>query len=177
MNICLIGAGRIGIVHAIAISSEKNTILHSVVDVNQPAAEDLAKKYSAQVLTIDEAFSNEDIDAYIIASSTATHADLIEKCSEVGKPVFCEKPIDLSLKRAESCAELVEQSGIVCMLGFNRRFDPNMANLKSKVDSNVIGSIQSLVITSHDPAPPSICLLYTSPSPRDRTRSRMPSSA
>ncbi len=51
MNICLIGAGRIGIVHAIAISSEKNTILHSVVDVNQPAAEDLAKKYSAQVLT------------------------------------------------------------------------------------------------------------------------------
>ena len=51
-----------------------------------------------------------DIDAYIIASSTATHADLIEKCSEVGKPVFCEKPIDLSLERAESCAKLVEQS-------------------------------------------------------------------
>lgn len=162
MNICLIGAGRIGIVHAIAISSEKNTILHSVVDVNQPAAEDLAKKYSAQVLTIDEAFSNEDIDAYIIASSTATHADLIEKCSEVGKPVFCEKPIDLSLKRAESCAKLVEQTGIVCMLGFNRRFDPNMANLKSKVDSNVIGSIQSLVITSHDPAPPSMDYIQSS---------------
>jgi myo-inositol 2-dehydrogenase/D-chiro-inositol 1-dehydrogenase len=162
MNICLIGAGRIGIVHAIAIASEKNAILHSVVDVNQPAAEDLAKKYSAQVLTIDEAFSNEDIDAYIIASSTATHADLIEKCSEVGKPVFCEKPIDLSLKRAESCAKLVEQSGIVCMLGFNRRFDPNMANLKSKVDSNFIGSIQSLVITSHDPAPPSIDYIQSS---------------
>ena len=51
MNICLIGAGRIGIVHAIAIASEKNAILHSVVDVNQTAAEDLAKKYSAQVLT------------------------------------------------------------------------------------------------------------------------------
>ena len=162
MNICLIGGGRIGIVHAIAIASEKNAILHSVVDVNQPAAEDLAKKYSAQVLTIDEAFSNEDIDAYIIASSTATHADLIEKCSEVGKPVFCEKPIDLSLKRAESCAKLVEQSGIVCMLGFNRRFDPNMANLKSKVDSNFIGSIQSLVITSHDPAPPSIDYIQSS---------------
>lgn len=80
----------------------------------------------------------------------------------MGKPVFCEKPIDLSLKRAESCAKLVEQTGIVCMLGFNRRFDPNMANLKSKVDSNVIGSIQSLVITSHDPAPPSMDYIQSS---------------
>ena len=102
MKICLIGAGRIGIVHAIAIASEQNATLHSVVDVNQEAADSLAKKYSAEVLTIDEAFSNADIDAYIIASSTATHADLIEKCSQVGKPVFCEKPIDLSLDRAES---------------------------------------------------------------------------
>ena len=156
MKICLIGAGRIGIVHAIAIASEQNATLHSVVDVNQEAADSLAKKYSAEVLTIDEAFSNADIDAYIIASSTATHADLIEKCSQVGKPVFCEKPIDLSLDRAESCAKSVEQSGIVCMLGFNRRFDPNMACLKNKLDSNLIGSIQSLVITSHDPSPPSM---------------------
>ena len=63
MNICLIGAGRIGIVHAIAIASEKNAILHSVVDVNESAAESLAKEYSAKVLNINEAFSNIDIDA------------------------------------------------------------------------------------------------------------------
>ena len=154
MKICLIGAGRIGIVHAIAIASEKNAVLHSVVDVNHEAAMTLAKTYNAQVLSIDEAFSNVDIDAYIIASSTATHANLIERCSQIGKPVFCEKPIDLSLERAESCAKSVEQSGIVCMLGFNRRFDPNMASLKDKLDSNLIGSIQTLVITSHDPSPP-----------------------
>jgi Predicted dehydrogenases and related proteins len=119
MKICLIGAGRIGIVHAIAIESEQNATLHSVVDVNQEAASALAKKYNAKVLSVNEAFTIEDIDAYIIASSTATHADLIDKCSEVGKPVFCEKPIDLSLERAELCAKVIEKSGIVCMLGFN----------------------------------------------------------
>jgi myo-inositol 2-dehydrogenase/D-chiro-inositol 1-dehydrogenase len=154
MKICLIGAGRIGIVHAIAISSEKNTTLHSVVDLNQEAAKNLAQQYSAEVLSMEEAFGNTDIDAYIIASSTATHADLIDRCAQIGKPVFCEKPIDLSLERAESCAKSVEESGIVCMLGFNRRFDPHMASLKSKVDSNLIGHVQTLVITSHDPAPP-----------------------
>ncbi len=101
-------------------------------------------------------FENNEIDAFIIASSTSTHADLIEKCAKVGKPVFCEKPIDLSLDRALACAKAVEESGIVCMLGFNRRFDPHMASLKNKVDANVIGLIQSLIITSHDPEPPSM---------------------
>jgi len=156
MKICLIGAGRIGAVHAIAIASDENAKLHSVVDFHQEAAEKLAKKYNTITLSIDEAFENNEIDAFIIASSTSTHADLIEKCAKVGKPVFCEKPIDLSLDRALACAKAVEESGIVCMLGFNRRFDPHMASLKNKVDANAIGLIQSLIITSHDPEPPSM---------------------
>ena len=156
MRICLIGAGRIGTVHAIAIASEEGATLHSVVDLNREAAENLAAQYSAEVLSIDEVFINSEIDAFIIASSTATHADLIERCALVGKPVFCEKPIDLNLDRALSCAQIVKESGLVCMLGFNRRFDPHMASLKNKVDANVIGSIQSLIIISHDPEPPSM---------------------
>tara|TARA_B110000914_G_C15479674_1_gene454988 strand:+ start:583 stop:1563 length:981 start_codon:yes stop_codon:yes gene_type:complete len=156
MKICLIGAGRIGTVHAMAIAGDETAILHSVVDFDQEVAERLAQKYNAITLRLDEAFNNKEIDAFIIASSTATHADLVEKCAKAGKPVFCEKPIDLSLERALSCAKAVEESGIVCMLGFNRRFDPHMASLKSKVDANAIGSIQSLVITSHDPEPPSM---------------------
>ncbi len=156
MKICLIGAGRIGTVHAIAIASDESAVLHSVVDFHQEVADQLAKKYNAITLNLDEAFNNKEIDAFIIASSTPTHADLIEQCARIGKPVFCEKPIDLSLDRALSCAKAVEESGIVCMLGFNRRFDPHMASFKNKVDANVIGSIQSLIITSHDPEPPSM---------------------
>ncbi|MDP6727407.1 MAG: inositol 2-dehydrogenase [Gammaproteobacteria bacterium] len=156
MKVCLIGAGRIGAVHAIAIAGEATTTLHSVVDLHPEAAEHLAKKYNAIVLSLEQAFNNKQIDVFIIASSTASHADLIERCARAGKPVFCEKPIDLSLDRALSCAKVVKESGIVCMLGFNRRFDPHMASLKNKVDANVIGSIQSLIITSHDPEPPSM---------------------
>ena len=156
MKICLIGAGRIGAVHAIAIASDENAKLHSVVDFHQEAAEKLAKIYNAITLNLDEAFNIDEIEAFIIASSTSTHADLIERCAKVGKPVFCEKPIDLSLDRALACAKAVEESGIVCMLGFNRRFDPHMASLKNKVDAHAIGLIQSLIITSHDPEPPSM---------------------
>ena len=91
MKICLIGAGRIGAVHAIAIASDENANLHSVVDFHQESAEKLANKYNAITLSMDEAFENNEIDAFIIASSTSTHADLIEKCAKVGKPVFAHK--------------------------------------------------------------------------------------
>lgn len=156
MKICLIGAGRIGAVHAKAVATQEQATLYSVVDFNPHAAQQLSDKYNAKNQTLDQAFDDNTIDAFIIASSTATHADLIEKCAQVGKPVFCEKPIDLSLERALSCAKAVKESGIVCMLGFNRRFDPHMASLKSQIDAKIIGSIQSLLITSHDPEPPSM---------------------
>lgn len=156
MKICLIGAGRIGAVHAKAVATQEQATLYSVVDFNPHAAQQLSDKYNAKNQTLDQAFDDNTIDAFIIASSTATHADLIEKCAQVGKPIFCEKPIDLSLERALSCAKAVKESGIVCMLGFNRRFDPHMASLKSQIDAKIIGSIQSLLITSHDPEPPSM---------------------
>jgi myo-inositol 2-dehydrogenase/D-chiro-inositol 1-dehydrogenase len=156
VKICLIGAGRIGTVHAKAVATQEQATLYSVVDFNPHAAQQLSDKYNAKNQTLDQAFDDNTIDAFIIASSTATHADLIEKCAQVGKPIFCEKPIDLSLERALSCAKAVKESGIVCMLGFNRRFDPHMASLKSQIDAKIIGSIQSLLITSHDPEPPSM---------------------
>jgi myo-inositol 2-dehydrogenase/D-chiro-inositol 1-dehydrogenase len=151
VKICLIGA-----VHAKAVATQEQATLYSVVDFNPHAAQQLSDKYNAKNQTLDQAFDDNTIDAFIIASSTATHADLIEKCAQVGKPIFCEKPIDLSLERALSCAKAVKESGIVCMLGFNRRFDPHMASLKSQIDAKIIGSIQSLLITSHDPEPPSM---------------------
>ncbi|MBW5291099.1 MAG: Myo-inositol 2-dehydrogenase [Candidatus Ruthia sp. Asou_11_S2] len=162
LNICLIGAGRIGVVHAHAIATQQQAVLHSVVDFVPKVAQQLASQYKAKSLTLDEAFDDNAIDAYVIASSTSTHSDLIERCAKVNKPVFCEKPIDLDINRATACAEIVKASGITCMIGFNRRFDPHMASLKSKIDDNLIGSIQSLLINSRDPEPPVLDYIATS---------------
>ncbi len=154
LNICLIGAGRIGKVHALAVQKVEGARISHVVDVFTENAENLAKSLEAKVLTIDEAFSANDIDAYIIASSTDTHSPLLARCAEVGKPVFCEKPIDLDYAKASSCVEAVKKSGITCMLGFNRRFDPQFAHLKAQMDSGAIGQLETLIITSRDPSPP-----------------------
>lgn len=162
LNICLIGAGRIGVVHAHAIVTQQQATLHSVVDFLPKVAQQLAHQYKVKNLTLDEAFNDDTIDAYVIASSTSTHSDLIEGCAQVNKPVFCEKPIDLDVNRAKACAKIVKASGIICMIGFNRRFDPHIASLKNKIDDNLIGSIQSLLINSRDPEPPSLDYIASS---------------
>lgn len=150
----LIGAGRIGQVHAMAVQGVPGARITEVVDVFPEAAKKVADKFGAKVVTLDEIFASPNVDAYIIASSTDTHSPLLERCAAVGKPVFCEKPIDLSYERAEACSAAVKESGITCMLGFNRRFDPQFATLKQQMDKGVIGQLETLIITSRDPAPP-----------------------
>jgi myo-inositol 2-dehydrogenase/D-chiro-inositol 1-dehydrogenase len=161
-QLALIGAGRIGKVHALAIDSIKGVTISHVCDVHQPSAESLARQCDAAVANTDEVFSNTDIDAVIIASATDTHTPLIKQCAEAGKPVFCEKPLDLSLATAREAAEAIERSGILCGMGFNRRFDPQFSKLKQRVSDGDIGQLESLIIISRDPAPPPIEYIHVS---------------
>lgn len=153
-NFALIGAGRIGKVHAIAINAVANARIKSVCDVHTPSATALAEQYGANVAEIDDMFTDDSIDAVIIASATDTHTPLLKRCAEAGKPVFCEKPLDLSLAKAREAADAIEQSGILCGMGFNRRFDPQFSLLKKRVQNGDIGALETLIIISRDPAPP-----------------------
>jgi len=153
-NFALIGAGRIGKVHAIAINAVANARIKSVCDVHTPSATALAEQYGADVAQIEDVFTDNSIDAVIIASATDTHTPLLKRCAEAGKPVFCEKPLDLSLIKAREAADAIESAGILCGMGFNRRFDPQFSLLKKRVENGDIGALETLIIISRDPAPP-----------------------
>lgn len=156
LKLALIGAGRIGLVHANNINANPQCQLGAVYDVYLPAAEALAKQYGAKVSGIEEILSDSSIDGVLIASSTDTHADLIQKAVASGKKVFCEKPIDLSSERARECLTAIGSAASSVMLGFNRRFDPNFNALKNAYDSGEIGKGELLSIASYDPEPPPI---------------------
>ena len=153
-KLALIGAGRIGKVHARAVAAIANTSIKYVCDVHEPSATELSTQVGAQVATIETVFSDNEIDAIIIASATDTHAPLLARCAESGMPVFCEKPIDLNLTSARQVANTIQASGILCALGFNRRFDPQFAKLRERVANGDIGSLETLLVISRDPAPP-----------------------
>jgi myo-inositol 2-dehydrogenase/D-chiro-inositol 1-dehydrogenase len=162
LRVGLLGAGRIGNVHAKAISSHPASRLVAVSDVNSEAAGKLAALYGAEARSNESIIDDASIDAVLIASSTNTHADLIEAATKTGKAVLCEKPVDLSLARAQACQKAAGATGRPVMIGFNRRFDSNFAALKAAADKGEIGKSELLSITSFDPAPPPLSYVKVS---------------
>ena len=150
----LLGAGRIGKVHARAVGSNPQARLVAVADAMEKAAQDIATAYGAEGRTIDQIEKAKDIDAVIICTPTDTHADLIERFARAGKAIFCEKPIDLSVKRVEKCLATVEKTGATLMVGFNRRFDPHFMAVRKAIDDGAIGKVDMVQIVSRDPGAP-----------------------
>jgi myo-inositol 2-dehydrogenase/D-chiro-inositol 1-dehydrogenase len=162
IKVGLLGAGRIGKVHAKSIAAHPGSKLVAVADINQAAAAELASVSGARAAGVDGIISDPNINAVLIATSTDTHSDLIEAATAAGKAVLCEKPVDLSLERAMACQTVAARNGQPVMIGFNRRFDPNFATLKRALDAGEIGKGEMLAITSFDPAPPPISYVKVS---------------
>ncbi|MFW3614538.1 inositol 2-dehydrogenase [Billgrantia antri] len=154
MRLALIGAGRIGKVHAQAIDAHPEVTLSAVADFHAPTAEALASQYGTRVLPPDAIFEDGEVDAILIASSTPTHADYLERAARAGKAVLCEKPIALDLARTRDALQVLVAHPVTCALGFNRRHDPQFAALKQSIAEGRIGDLETLSIISRDPAPP-----------------------
>ncbi|HSF64810.1 MAG TPA: Gfo/Idh/MocA family oxidoreductase, partial [Paracoccaceae bacterium] len=154
LNIALLGAGRIGRVHARAVAATPGARLVSVSDAIPAAAESLAAEYGAEVRDISTVAGAPGIDAVLICTPTDTHADLIETHARAGQAIFCEKPVDLSLARVRACLGVVEAAGTPLMIGFNRRFDPHFAAVRRAIDDGRIGTPEMVTITSRDPGLP-----------------------
>ena len=150
----LLGAGRIGKVHAKAVSADAGAQLVAVADAMAPAAKAIADQYGCEVRSVDAILAAKDIDAVVVCTPTDTHADLIEAFAKAGKAVFCEKPIDLSLDRVKACLKVVRETKAVLMVGFNRRFDPHFKAVRAEIDKGTIGAVEMVTITSRDPGPP-----------------------
>jgi myo-inositol 2-dehydrogenase/D-chiro-inositol 1-dehydrogenase len=159
INIGVIGAGRIGRVHAenLVYRIPAATVV-AVSDIFVEAAERLAAELGISAVYQDHRRVLEDksIDAVLICSSTDTHAQIIEEAAEAGKQIFCEKPIALDLAKIDRALAAAERAGVKLQIGFNRRFDPNFARVRQVIAAGQIGEPHLLRITSRDPAPPPI---------------------
>ncbi len=154
-RIAIIGAGRIGQVHARAVQAHPQAELALVCDPFETNARALAETHAvAWCLDAGEVFASDDVDAVIIGSPTRFHVDHILAAVAAGKKVLCEKPVALELAEAERCLrELGDNTDV--MVGFNRRFDPTFSEIHHRVAAGEIGEVQQLTVVSRDPiAPP-----------------------
>ena len=162
INLAIIGAGRIGKVHAQAINNSKVANLVYIYDPDEEIAKKFSVEFRCIVSNIDNIKKDKQIDAVIICSPTDTHVELICIFSNYKKAIFCEKPIDLDIKKVRKCLETIEKNKTQFMIGFNRRFDPHFQSLKNSLKQDKIGNIETIIITSRDPGLPPINYLKQS---------------
>ena len=162
MRFGIIGAGRIGKIHAANVAARKDCEVRFIADADAGAAESLAQATGGRVAGIDAILASDEIDAVAICAPTDMHADLIEKAVRAKKAVFCEKPVDLDAGRVRACLDVVAAAGGTLMVGFNRRFDPNFAALQRRLRDGVIGAVEIVSITSRDPGPPPLSYIARS---------------
>jgi myo-inositol 2-dehydrogenase/D-chiro-inositol 1-dehydrogenase len=152
----LFGAGRIGRIHAANIQAHAGARLKYVVDVDAASAGRIAAATGAAHVDAATALGDSGVDALLIASPTDTHAALIEAGASARKPMLCEKPVDLDVGRAKECVAAAERAGVLLAIGFNRRYDPSFRRIRRGIDDGEIGSVESVLIISRDPAPPPV---------------------
>jgi len=159
-NVAIVGAGRIGQIHARNAAGSPELKLKYVVDPNRAAADALAGQTGGLVADLDAVLGDASISGVIIASATNAHLDQALAAAAAGKAIFCEKPLDLDLARARQAGAQLSRATL--LVGFNRRFDPHFAALKARIASQAIGKLESLNIVSHDPAPPPLAYIRVS---------------
>jgi myo-inositol 2-dehydrogenase/D-chiro-inositol 1-dehydrogenase len=163
LGVAVLGAGRIGKIHAGNVVLNSRMKLVVVADPIAEAAEMLAQSLNCEASAdAVSAVERKDVDAIIIGTPTHTHVDLMLQGAQAGKAVLCEKPVDLDIKKAERAADEVERLNARVMIGFNRRFDPSAQELKRQILAGTIGEVRQVIITSRDPAPPTPAYIKTS---------------
>jgi myo-inositol 2-dehydrogenase/D-chiro-inositol 1-dehydrogenase len=155
LRIALLGTGRIGQLHGRLLGEQPEVDEILIYDPDGSHAQQgaqLAGEHARLVESADEAIDASD--AVVIAASTTAHAALVTRSIEAGRPIFVEKPLAFDLEETAGLVELVERSGAIVQLGFQRRFDPAYREAKRRVDAGELGNVYLVRLIAHDQGPP-----------------------
>jgi inositol 2-dehydrogenase len=101
-----------------------------------------------------EFLASPEVEAVIIATPANTHADVIEAAAHSGRPMFCEKPLALTLEDCDRAIRAVESAGVLFQIGYNRRFDAAYTEANRLVEDGAIGTPVTFKSVSRDPMMP-----------------------
>lgn len=165
----LVGVGRIGVMHANNIVALQETLSHRginvrlvLTDVAEEHARSVASKLGAAFVPTVDALLSSGLDGLVVATGTATHPELIRAGVDAGIPVFCEKPVGLSVADALPVVDYISKNNGVVQLGHQRRFDAGYLEARRAYQSGELGWIHSLRAVTCDMTPPPTEFLATS---------------
>lgn len=162
MRIGLVGVGRIGAFHARTLTGLDEVDELVITDADRGSAELVAKELDVEVAPDVDTLLASDIDGFVIATATPSHAPLLRRAVTEGVPTFCEKPVAATLAETIDLARLAAASDVPVHIGFQRRFDRGYRRVAEAVRSGELGWLHTIRANTHDQAPPPASYIATS---------------
>lgn len=149
MRIALAGAGAFGEKHLDGLKLIDGVEIVSIVSRRLEQAEEVARKYGAVHATteLDETLARDDVDAVILCTPTQMHAAQAIACMDAGKHVQIEIPLADSLADAEAVLAKAQATGLTCMVGHTRRFNPSHQYVHNRITAGAFNVQQMDVQT------------------------------
>ena len=157
INICLIGAGRAGLIHAYNFKTQvANANITAVADPNEEASVKVCKDLGIRKYYPDyrDCLKDEKIDAVIVVTPTVYHRDIVIAAARAGKHVLCEKPMAMDENECDDMITSAEENHIKLQIGFMRRFDKAYIQAKECVENGEIGDVVLVKSNTRGPSIP-----------------------
>ena len=150
MKVALAGAGAFGVKHIEGIKNIDDVEVLSVVGRELEATQATADKYGIKHVTTDlaDSLALPEVDAVILCTPTSMHAAQALQCMQAGKHVQVEIPLADSFADAQAVADMQLETGLVCMVGHTRRFNPSHQWMHNSIQSGE-RSIQQMDVQTY----------------------------
>lgn len=152
MRILVLGAGRMGAIRVEDLVADPRVDEVLVANRTESRAAELAARFGAGHVPWSDAADSE-VDATVVAVGTDAHGTLLDEVLRQGRPVLCEKPIALTLRETQEAIDLAERHGTALQIGFQRRFDPAIREVRDRIRDGRVGIVYSMTMTAHDHTP------------------------
>ena len=156
INVCLIGCGRAGMIHAGSYAGIQDAELIAICDPCEENLEAAKRTLNVRYTYTDyrQVMQNPEIDAVIVVTPTQFHRDIVVAAANAKKHVFCEKPMASTVEECDEMIEACRVNGVKLQLGFMRRFDKNFRRGKELIDAGTVGRVTLLKSNTYGPSQP-----------------------
>lgn len=143
MGFGIVGAGMVGRYHGLAVRAIEDARLVGYADVDRARARALADELGApgSFGSVEELAARDDVDIVVVGTPSGLHMDACVTAARAGKHVIVEKPIEVTLERADAILAAAEEAGVTVSVVSQKRFEPSTRFLKQALDDGVFGRV------------------------------------
>jgi predicted dehydrogenase len=139
IGFAVVGLGM-GRHHCRAIQAARGAELIAVCDVDAARRAKAAQDFGCRAYgSIDDLLTDGDVDVVNVAVPTGLHAEIGIKAAQSGRHVICEKPLDVTLEKADALIMACEDHGVKLASIFQRRLHPLSQRIKQTVAGGELG--------------------------------------